>query len=221
MKIDCISDLHGYYPKLEGGDLLIIAGDLTASDQAFQHIEFILWAQKLVKDEKYRKIIVVPGNHDGFLAKEGYLQGFNAEGPTSVQYLCDSGCEFEGLNIWGSPWTAIFDGINPRCMAFTCSEEALRAKWTLIPENTDILVTHCPPFGVLDRVQRWPSGLMRNVGSLQLWHRSSEVKPKLHVFGHVHGCGGSKQTIQGVTYVNCSCFDEEYEPTHDVMRIEL
>lgn len=41
MIIDCIADLHSHYPKLDGGDLLIVAGDLTDRD-SLEHVRIIL-----------------------------------------------------------------------------------------------------------------------------------------------------------------------------------
>jgi len=125
MIIDCISDLHGFYPKLEGGDLLIVAGDLTARHTDKEWYEFASW----MHEQNYRKIVFIAGNHDTMIEewdKEQDESGY--EGPVSdsndrIEYLCDSGTEFEGLKIWGSHWTKRFEGINPHCMAFTCDTE--------------------------------------------------------------------------------------------------
>ena len=110
MDITCISDLHGFFPVLEGGDLLLIAGDLTARDEPHEIEEFKEWLRK----QSYSKKVLIGGNHDNFF--------FNLENPAvyfdEAIYLCDSGTEFEGLKIWGSPWTKNFFGLNPRCKAF-------------------------------------------------------------------------------------------------------
>ena len=143
MIIDCISDLHGHYPKLEGGDLLIVAGDLTARDTQMEHMQFLSW----IAQQNYKKKIWIAGNHDN------YLQGtkFIPIKELGMEYLCDSGTEFEGLKIWGSPWTLKFPGMNPHCMAFTCdTEEELAEKWALIPSDTNILITHGPSWGLHD-----------------------------------------------------------------------
>jgi len=63
MIIDCISDIHGFFPKLDGGDLLLIAGDLTARDEPQQFKEFKQW----LKEQRYAKKVLIAGNHDNFL----------------------------------------------------------------------------------------------------------------------------------------------------------
>ena len=68
MFIDCISDLHGYHPELKGGDILLIAGDLTASDKAYQHDAFMEW----LIEQDYRYKIYIAGNHDNYLKCQGW-----------------------------------------------------------------------------------------------------------------------------------------------------
>lgn len=224
MDITLVSDLHGYYPKLDGGDLLIIAGDLHARDEHKEHIEFAIWLQKL----DYKKKIVIGGNHDNFLS-QNVRKGITVIMPSmDCHYLCDSGTKFEGLKIWGSPWTATFPGMNPRCMAFTLdTEEQLKEKWDLIPDDVDILVTHSPPFGQLDQVGTQYSA---SVGSMSLLNKVIHTKIRLHVFGHIHENGGrihelvrTEGLFQGssVKFVNAALMNEYYEPVNKPMRIKL
>jgi Icc-related predicted phosphoesterase len=162
MIIDCIGCLHGNYPKLEGGDLLIVTGDLTARDDIDEYIYFVEW----LNYQKYKKKIVISGNHDNLV--KDHLK-WKDDPPTAFEYLCDSGTEFEGLKIWGSPWTSTFEGMNPHCMAFTCdSEENLEIKWARIPDDIDILITHSPPYGILDGIPIKYDGTMFHVGSPSL-----------------------------------------------------
>ena len=64
ISITAISDLHGHYPELEGGDLLIVAGDLTARDSAIELYDFMDW---IMNDCCYKKRIIIAGNHDNIL----------------------------------------------------------------------------------------------------------------------------------------------------------
>jgi Icc-related predicted phosphoesterase len=208
MIIDCVSDLHGHFPKLEGGDLLIVAGDLTDTDQLYDYILFYSWLHK----QKYKHYIFISGNHDNCVQKKEVLLNNLAD----TTYLCDSGTEFEGLKIWGSPWTKRFEGENPRCLAFTCDTDAELAKhWALIPPDTDILITHSPPHGILDRVK---SGEI--VGSPSLERTTRDYPLKLHVFGHIHESYGILRE-NGVDYVNASIVDEHYRPVNKPIRIVL
>ena len=217
MIIDCISDLHGFKPKLKRGDLLIVAGDLTAQDRAKEYEEFALWLSK----QKYTHKIVVAGNHDGYLEREGGLGIRSLERLGGFRYLQDSFVEIEGLKIYGSPWTKGFFGINPLCCAFTVDEgESLKARWDQIPEDIDILVTHCAPFSILDMAE---SG---EAGDRELTRFLAGVRPKLHVFGHIHEEGGKTAYMfprrgETVTCVNAAYVDREYNPTHKPVRIIL
>lgn len=211
-RISCISDLHGSYPKLPGGDLLIIAGDLTSNDSAIAWHSFFDWLDR----QQYRKIIYIGGNHDNFLSglDEQERKDLCEE---NVEYLCDSACEFEGLKIWGSPHTLWFEGINPHCMAFTGNEEYLAEKFTLIPDDTDILITHMPPFGILDYTKR-----CIHVGSKKLLGAIDAIKPRVHIFGHIHEDGGSRLYYGGHTMcINASHMNAEYDSINPPINFEL
>ncbi len=229
--VDCISDTHGYYPELEGGDLLILAGDYTASNLMSQWVEFFVWLKK----QQYTKKVLIAGNHDGFLESaypkskkesdelseiQSFLKEQQQIQESDFEYLCDSGTEFEGLKIWGSPWSLWFHGINPHCKSFTGSECKLHSKFKLIPEDTDILITHTPMLHILDSNK---DGY--HCGSLCLRNRIDEVKPRLHVFGHIHECGEQqlmyKHGETNTWCVNASIVDERYKHVNNPVRIVL
>lgn len=213
MIVDCVSDLHGYYPKIEGGDLLIVAGDLTARDEPIEHAYFCDWLNEC----DHKKKVVIGGNHDNFLQK--IPEFFEVIG--LCDYLCDSGTEFEGLKIWGSPWTLKFPGQNPHAMAFALDSEAeLYKKFQHIPKDTDILITHSPPFTVLDKTL---SG--HQVGSTSLsalYLCNGGFRPKLWVFGHIHESYGKDFGFFHPTMcVNASYVNRAYKPVNHPIRIEL
>jgi Icc-related predicted phosphoesterase len=209
--IDSISDLHGHYPELEGGDLLIVAGDLTARDQPHEYAEFIEWIQK----QKYTKKIVITGNHDGFI--EAYSQ-WAALADLGFEYLFDSVTEFEGLKIWGSPWTKTFPGMNPHCKAFTVdTEEELYDKFVQIPHDTDILVTHSPPASHLDRTIQ---GFNVGSSSLKCITQNNRIWPQLWVWGHIHESYGIEYVSDSI-FVNASIVNERYQPVNKPIRIVL
>lgn len=207
MIIDCISDLHGHYPKLEGGDILIVAGDLTDNDEFEQYCHFFGW----LEDQQYKKKIFISGNHDN-QAMSQFDWGKDTE------YLYDSGTEFEGLKIWGSPWTKTFVGMNPRCKAFTVdTDQELHSKFSLIPDNIDILITHSPPHGIFDVVK--PYSLCGSVYLRE--HVMGRIKPKIHVFGHIHEHGGKILDAITTKFINASHMDECYDPVNKPVRIIL
>lgn len=233
MIIDCISDLHGCKPALQGGDLLIIAGDLTARDEYEQHFEFEDWLLL----QNYKMKVVIAGNHDGFLVKNGKHMFAGAE------YLEDSGFEYEyeeeieeehkfkgmisykvkrKLKIWGSPWTPEF--YDWHFMKKRGPE--LKEVWDKIPLDTDILITHGPPYGVLDKVDISSRGdEFKHAGCEELRLALERVKPRLHVFGHIHEEGGKQLLFKHQGFnticVNASIMDEDYNPIHQPIRIIL
>ena len=209
MIIDCISDLHGYYPVLDGGDLLIIAGDLIEQSKSHEILKFLLWLDK----QDYKKKVFISGNHDILLQQMPITVSIS---PDNVFYLCDSGTEFDGLKIWGSPWTRSFYGQNPDCMAFTRRlETQLMEKFELIPSDTDILITHSPPHGILDN--ELGSTALRKI----VLSRDRLPSLKLHAFGHIHEHGGKMLDTALTKFINCSIMDEAYDPVHNPVRVIL
>lgn len=210
MIIDCISDLHGHLPNLEGGDLLLLGGDYVARDDTTEYLAFFDW----LKAQNYRKKIFISGNHDN--------QAMSQFDWGDAEYLYDSGTEFEGFKIWGSPWTSWFNGINPKCCAYTKHHERdLAKKWEMIPHDTHILVTHSPPWGILDDCMK--GHRYENVGSKTLLERVKHLKNlELHVFGHIHEAYGMTQAteVRDVTFVNASYVDCNYRPVNKPIRIE-
>jgi Icc-related predicted phosphoesterase len=212
MKITAVSDLHGDKPKLLGGDLLIIAGDLTAMDKLSQYQDFCFW----LHNQSYKRKIVIGGNHDMRLEKEAFK--FD-EHITGASYLCDSGTEFEGLKIWGTPWTLYFDGVNPDCSGFMHRSEAfLKEKFDMIPENTDILISHGPCFKRLDETL-WK----KNAGSIALRDRVDYLRGKklrYHFHGHIHEAYGMHEEGGLKTY-NVARMTRAYYPGNKIVNLEI
>ena len=207
MRITTISDLHGFQPDLPGGDLLIVAGDLTARDVRAEYNDVATW----LENQNYEKIILVAGNHDNFLEKNILKTS------EKTTYLCDSSIEFKGLRIYGTPWSKWFVGINPNCEAFTkYTEKELLERFVYIRKDTDILVTHTPPYGILDlsnNSERCGSEALRNV--------IDDLNIMYHFFGHIHENGLQKEVKGNTTFVNCSYVDERYLPRGTVFSCEI
>lgn len=207
MIIDCISDLHGFYPELDGGDLLLIAGDLTANDLPESYKPFYDW----VKKADYKCKVVIAGNHDNYLVSRPFMS-------CEFIYLCDNVWQYEGLKIWGMPWTTTFYGMNPHCKAFTKNSETELYEYVeKIPDDVDILITHGPAHHVLDKTVDG-----REVGHGHLYgYLRYAIRPKLHVFGHIHEDYGHIEYFSGCISVNASHVNERYEPVNKPIRIEV
>ena len=159
--------------------------------------------------------IVVAGNHDFLAQKEPATTKMLLEHP-KITYLLDEAVVIKGLTFYGSPWTPWFFD-----WAFNLERgDVIRAKWDLIPDNTDVLVTHGPPAGIMDTI---PKG--NGVGCLDLFMRLRDVRPKLCIFGHIHHSYGRREwawDLGGFTeFVNASICTEQYKPTNEPIVIDL
>jgi len=201
LDITCISDLHGEYPDLNGGDLLIVAGDLTATHSLSEFAIFCDWISK----QKYDKKIVIAGNHDNFFENNKWRLIKH-----DFEYLQDQSTEYKGYKIWGAPWTKKFMGQNPDCMSFSLTfNDSLKQKWDLIPDDVDILITHTPPLEILDEI---PRNRGNRAGCSELLKTYERINPILHVFGHLH-LSGCKYMKKGDTlFVNAALMNEDYDP---------
>jgi predicted phosphohydrolase len=187
--IVCVSDTHGHHDitEIPPGDILVHAGDLTMFGSLDEVAAFDAWLGTLPHPHK----VVIAGNHDWC------FQRFPDEARRRVKnaiYLEDSAATVAGLKFYGSPWQPWFLD-----WAFNLERgPELAAKWALIPADTDVLVTHGPPEGILDLTRRWV-----RVGDADLLARVRQVRPKLHVFGHIHEAAGVDES-DGTLFVNAS-----------------
>lgn len=180
MKIVCISDTHDNHEQVNvpDGDILIHAGDFTCHKEPIiqKTIDFNNWLGKL--PHKYK--VVIAGNHDTLFEKNPYLARSLI---TNAVYLEDSGITIDGLNIWGSPYTPFWADWAFNVKPF----ELLIDHWKLIPENTDVLITHGPPYGICDlNVLGTHTVEGSHCGDRFLLEEKMRLKLKLHVFGHIH-----------------------------------
>lgn len=216
----CISDTHGCHPQLNDlpeGDILVHAGDWCAHSSYDDTISFLKWFESQPHQHK----VFIAGNHetwveDNWLAFAELAQQY----APSCTYLNDSGITIGDLNIWGSP-------ISPTFQEWAFGRErgpAIQRHWNMIPRDTHVLITHCPPAGILDAV---PSsifetyGTVEHVGCANLDRTIRFCLPDLraHIFGLVHWSGGKKQVLADVVYVNASVVDAGYTLTNKPVLI--
>lgn len=208
MRIVCISDTHNRHAELRlpEGDVLIHAGDYSMQGHVAETESFLDWFAA----QPHRHKIFIAGNHDFIFAKR--RKKARAMVPSSVTYLEDEGVTLDGLRFWGSPVTPTFNK-----WAFMHGPFTIGGYWDAIPDDTDVLITHGPPQGVMDRVL--PFG--EEVGCPQLRAAlDSRLRPRLHVFGHIHECYG--QLVAGtLTSVNASFLDHLYHPSNAPVVVTL
>jgi Icc-related predicted phosphoesterase len=201
LRIACISDTHDVeYPPIPEVDAIIHAGDITLSGSPDETLRFLRWFDKLQIKHK----LFIGGNHDRFLSEHPHIV---REFP-SIHMLWDSAYDLEGYKVWGSPVSRSYGHIR----AFAKPEWELERHWSHVPDDTDILVTHGPPYGVLDTV----GFNSEHLGDTALRVAVRRVKPDFHIFGHIHGGRGFDDF--GTIFVNAAVISEAYRPWPDARK---
>jgi Icc-related predicted phosphoesterase len=229
MKITFISDTHNKHKfitgDLPGGDLLLHAGDISSVGFKHEIEDFCQWFDRL---DEYEFKVFIAGNHDwGFIDREPFFVHGSVLIPRhteevlnsykNFEYLRDSSVEVQirdekPVKIYGSPWQPEFYD-----WAFNLPRkgEELKRRWKNIPTDTDILITHGPAYGYVDRV----IGRAEHLGCELLADRVKEIKPKIHVCGHIHT--GYGYTFDGDThYINASVLNEQYSYANKPLTVE-
>ena len=229
MKITFISDTHNKHNQITkdllGGDLLLHAGDISSMGYKHEIEDFCEWYNSL---ENYDFKMFIAGNHDwGFIDREPFFVHRSVLIPKSTEeilnsyknfeYLRDSSVEVQigdekPVKIYGSPWQPEFFD-----WAFNLPRkgEELKRRWNNIPTDTDILITHGPAYGYLDKV----IGRTDHLGCELLTKRIKEIKPKIHICGHIHT--GYGYTFDGDThYINASVLNEQYGYSNKPITID-
>lgn len=208
MKFVAIADTHGQHDQLvlPPADVLIHAGDVSMRGTEEEIFRFLRW----FSTQPFTYKIMVAGNHDFFFerAAAGIIANMI---PADVCYLNDSHVLINGIKIWGSPITPWFYK-----WAFNRHRgEAIKKHWDLIDADADIVVTHGPVHKVLDKTTGGT-----HAGCEDLLHKVNEVKPAVHICGHIHE-GYGKTNINGTTFINASVLNERYLMVNKPVVFEL
>ena len=203
MRFVAISDTHGFHHQLElpPGDVLIHSGDATKKGELDEISEFGQWFDSL----DFKTKIFVAGNHDfGFQTEpQKAIKALRCSTRSSIIYLQDQSYEIPwggGIKVWGSPWQPWYHN-----WAFNLQQDELSKIWVKIPEDTDILVTHGPPFGAGDQIFDGT-----RVGCPHLARRMSSLNVKINLCGHIHESYG-KSRIGNTLVWNSSLCDLTYK----------
>lgn len=208
MKHVLISDTHGDYTLLAGlppADVLIHCGDATRFGSRGELREF---AQTFSQVPSAVKILIA-GNHDGCFQKHPE-ESRHIVREHEVIYLEDESVTIVGIKYYGMPWTLEFYD-----WSFMTDEAGMLDKLNNVPVDTDVLITHGPPKHILDLAVGEHAGSIALRTEVQ-WR----IKPKLHVFGHIHEGYGTQQFGETM-YVNCSLLDGYYQPVNLPIICEL
>ncbi|WHZ06837.1 MAG: hypothetical protein OJF59_000590 [Cytophagales bacterium] len=197
MRILHISDTHGKHYSLRNlpqADVIVHSGDVSFSDTENEVLEFLNWFFGL----NYQYKIFVAGNHDNCLHGE-QIENL----PDNCHYLCYSGVEIECVKFWGVP-------------LFIPDQQEGRIDQLVkqIPESTGVLISHSPPYGILDFENEI------NQGSIDLLQTVLKIKPTYHLFGHIHAAYGIEKSNDTI-FVNASLVNETNEFVNKPVLLEI
>lgn len=227
-----ISDTHSKHWEVDeifelskmSADIIVHSGDMSSRGTRREIKDFLDWFNEL----PFKHKICIPGNHDLFFDYERApkthrgLTRFGLSKSTKsdvdeliseypeIHILNDSGIELYGIKFWGSPITPWFHD-----WAFNRVETEINEHWNLILKDTDILITHGPPFLINDFTV-WDK---KNVGCPHLLNRVKEINPKIHAFGHIHE-GYGKFQDEKTLYINASNLNVRYEVVNKPIKVK-
>jgi Icc-related predicted phosphoesterase len=189
LKLVALSDTHGFHENygIPEGDIFVFGGDFCNYGNMKETLDFSLWLKKLPHQYK----IICLGNHDVFCEKafevaKSFFQG------EKIYYLVDEEVVIKGIKFYASPWVRV-------CGSWGWQKESpdLKMIWDKIPEDTEVLITHSAPYKILDK-----TSCKEHIGCNFLRERVRVLKPKYHLFGHVHESGGQFFSDRNTKYFN-------------------
>ena len=205
LRLTFISDTHcDESADLGSGDILFHSGDLSWRGTSKEIKRQLDWLSK----QEFKHKVIICGNHEvnvelGRTPMKRYCE------ERGITWLQDSSIELLGLKIHGSPRTVEFCG-----WAYMHEDEDLKHFWDKIPEDTDVLLTHGPPKGILDKTRRTEY----HVGSETLRDRVNELNLKVHSFGHIHEAHGTLKQ-NGTLYINAAIMTRDYMPYNPPTKV--
>ena len=235
VKTNVTSDLHGNLPEyVEDFDLMLICGDICPARNHYYSYqkewienEFVEWVSKLPFRNPWSKVVITPGNHDfvfEYWKKEDYDNLTRLTSGRLIvlrneeydfEYIDEYTGEVNSLKIFGTPYCQIFGN-----WAFMRSPEVLEEKFSKIPDNVDILISHSSPsiekYGVINDA-RYP----KDAGCPVLAKAIKEKKPRYAFYGHIHSGDHTFKTVGDTKMANVSLVNEQYDDVNDVLKLYI
>ena len=218
MKICCTSDFHGFFPKIEPCDVVLICGDIvdlykqssTKGCRKWYQDVFKPWAENL----PCKKVLFIAGNHEVAVEHHECVYKYLFPKEDKVTYLSNELYTFKnGLRVFGSPYCKIFGN-----WAYMKDDEGLKEKYSEIPEYIDILMTHDAPYGTTDVcLEGWNT---EHLGNKPLRDAILAKNPEYVIHGHLHSANHDYEWLGKSKVINCSYVNEQYEPTYQPIYID-
>jgi Icc-related predicted phosphoesterase len=206
MRLVAFSDTHGQHEEvtIPECDVVVFAGDACRYGSRDEFIEFVNWYVKIPAVR-----ILVPGNHD--FCTQKYL-GFGKEACLNrgIFYLADDFVTINGITFYGFPWTPPYGNF-----AWMADEAEMYDKLKKISVDVDVMISHGPPAGILDRSRKTreftgSSAIYRFITEEYNWPNKRDRDVSLHIFGHIHENYGRNRS-NGCLFLNSSVLNLDYE----------
>lgn len=217
MRLSVIGCTHGYLPEIPKCDIFIHCGDLfpPIGDEKTQVVkqlkwfntEFLIWLEQI--DAKYK--IIVPGNHDILFEKSFQLI---RELPNCF-YLINNTIDVLGYKIFGTPYQPYFKGLAFNA-PLDAQEDFLERKFLAVKQDTDIIISHCPPYGILDAT---PDGV--KLGMWALRQKIDEIMPSYVFCAHAHHSRGLYSFARRTIIANVCYLSEKMAPQGECFTFNL
>lgn len=203
MRLVIISDTHTEQIPVPDGDVLIHCGDHTYQGRYEESVRALSW----FNNHPHKHKIMIAGNHElGWRDEGSRKELLHAFAPDCI-YLHHESTTINGVKFFGSPYQPEFFD-----WAFQFPRgEPLKRIWSEIPDDTDILITHGPPYMIGDSDSHF--------GDEDLLTRVLEVKPKVHCYGHAHGGYGVRE-FHGIKFVNAAILNDNYVVRNEPIIID-
>lgn len=209
MIVNCVSDLHNHTPDIDADTPLIIAGDLSFFQKRDVVSEIKFYHEKLFPYlSKFRSVLMIAGNHDFAWEKYDIIcKDMLREIAPNVTYVCNEVVEWNGLKVGGTPYTLEYYD-----WAFQATEQTLSGIFSSFCK-CDVVVSHGPPYGVLDFHGN-------HIGSYAARDYIQQYSPQAFICGHIHQYG--TEMLNSTLVVNASYVNDDYQWNgHCVAQITL
>jgi Icc-related predicted phosphoesterase len=219
MKIYIFSDSHCRHKELNipEVDMAIFCGDMSNSfnyiDNTIQCLDFLGWYSSLPIKNK----LLIVGNHDRAIEYKWILPSDYPK----LNWFFNETKVIEGLKIFGSPYTPVYGN-----WSYGYNRKDAHRYWNCIEEDTNIVFTHGPGKGILDLAEDMEDrNRIVQAGCKTLYDKIMKIKPKYHMFGHLHST--HRFNNRGIynngvtTFINASCLNHSNNVLYDGFVVDL
>lgn len=194
MKIMHTSDTHAQFPELIGRedvDVIVHSGDMLPNMRPRAKLQEKLYQRDWIREhgEQFKEwigkkpFLFCSGNHD-YIDPCDELKDLGINAINIDNKLV----ELDGIKFYGFPYVPYIGVWNWELIEREMRNAVAKLVEMLDFHKVDVLVAHCPPYGILDlSYQRTHIG---NVSMINAINDTIKEMPKLYLCGHAHdSCG--------------------------------